>query len=221
MAQINKFLENIGIKPTNLELYLEAFTHKSYTNENSGKDYQVLEFFGDAVLDFVVSEYIYNKFPNLNEGEMSILRSNSVSGKQLAKFAFELNINEYSRFGNNSKGLPTNPKILEDMFEAIIGAIYKDKGIEVVKKFLENNVFLFIKNSGGNEIKNPKTLLQELLQSGSRGIIKYNTITKGNVFLSEVSHDEVIFGKGLGKTKKEAEVNAALKALGKLKNEIN
>ena len=217
MNQINNLLKSIGIEANNIELYLEALTHKSYTNENGGKDYQVMEFFGDAIVDLVASEYIYNKFPNLNEGEMSILRSNSVSGKQLAKFALELNINEYSRFGNNSKGLPTNPKILEDMFEALVCAIYKDQGMEVVKDFLSKNVLLFIKNSGGKELKNPKTLLQELLQSGSRGIIKYNTIQENNKFSSQVTHDDMVFGKGIGNTKKEAEVNAALKALGKLK----
>ncbi|MCK5806838.1 MAG: ribonuclease III [Mycoplasmataceae bacterium] len=217
MNQINNLLKSIGIEANNIELYLEALTHKSYTNENGGKDYQVMEFFGDAIVDLVASEYIYNKFPNLNEGEMSILRSNSVSGKQLAKFALELNINEYSRFGNNSKGLPTNPKILEDMFEALVCAIYKDQGMEVVKDFLSKNVLLFIKNSGGKELKNPKTLLQELLQSGSRGIIKYNTVQENNKFSSQVTHDDMVFGKGIGNTKKEAEVNAALKALGKLK----
>ena len=217
MNQINNFLKTINIKPNNINLYIEAFTHGSYTNEYGGKDYQVMEFFGDSIISFVVSEYIINVFPNLNEGEMSILRSNSVTGKQLAKFALNLNIDKYSRFGNNSKGLPTNEKILEDMFESLVGAIYRDQGIKEVKNFLNKNVLLFIKKTGGKELKNPKTLLQELLQSGSREIIKYNTIEKGNKFSSEIVHDGVVLGMGIGPTKKEAEVNAALEALGKLR----
>lgn len=189
-------------------------THKSYANEKKTKlNYQRLEFLGDAILDFLVSDYLLKNFKNHTEGEMSILRSNSVKGTQLAEFALNLELDKYLRVGNNSKDFKNNGKIYADIFESLIAAIYLDKGLERVKEFLKDNVFKFIKESKGEEIKNPKTILQEYLQLESRGTIEYKVRTKNEKFVADVFHEGNKFGTGTGTTKKEAEVQAASNAL--------
>ena len=214
MKRINTLLKNLNIKTNKNHLYYEALTHKSYSNEQRiKKNYQRLEFLGDAILDFVVSEYLIKNFKNHTEGEMSILRSNSVKGTQLAKFALNLGLDKYVLVGNNTKDFKNNSKIYADIFEAMIAAIYLDKGIEYVKIFLDKNVFEFLKKSKGKEIKNPKTILQEYLQLESRGTIKYETKLNGKLFISNVFHEKTKFGTGYGPTKKEAEVKAAINAL--------
>lgn len=214
MKSLNSLLEILNIHPDNISLYYEALTHKSYSNEKrTEKNYQRLEFLGDAILDFLVSEYLLEHFETHTEGEMSILRSNSVKGTKLAEFALDLELDKYIRFGNHSKDFKSNGKIYADVFEALVAAIYLDQGIKEVKTFLEKNVFWFLRSTRGKEVKNPKTILQEFLQLESRGAIKYKTNKEENKFIAEVFHEGNKFGTGKGTTKKEAEVEAATNAL--------
>lgn len=214
MDKLRDFLQKQNIQPEDISVYFEAITHMSYANEKrTDLNYQRLEFLGDAVLDLVVSEFLFKNHKNHTEGEMSILRSNSVKGDQLAIFTKEIGLNKLIRVGNNTKDFNDNAKIHADVFESLIAAIYLDKGIEKVKEFLEKNVFKFLRDSNGEEIKNPKTILQEFLQLESRGTIKYETSIHQNGFKSDVFHDGTKFGTGLGNTKKQAEVMAAENAL--------
>lgn len=214
MDNLRAFLNKVGIEPKEMSVYFEATTHMSYANEKrTDLNYQRLEFLGDAILDLVVSEYLFKNHKGHTEGEMSILRSNSVKGEQLAKFAKEIGLDKLIRVGNNTKDFNDNAKIHADVFESLIAAIYLDQGIGKVKEFLENNVFKFLKDTKGEEVKNPKTILQEFLQLESRGTIKYETTEHKDGFKSEVFHDGTRFGTGFGNTKKQAEVEAAENAL--------
>ena len=218
MEQIKDLLKSLNIKYKNITLYYESFTHKTFANEKNIKiDYQRLEFLGDAILEFLSSELIFQLYPNLSEGEMTILRSNSIKGDKLAEFAHELNLHKFIRFGKGKQDFKNNAKIHADIFESLVAAIYLDLGIEEVKTFLKNNIFKFIENSKGIEVKNPKTIIQEYLQSSKRGTIEYITKQNNKQFISSIYHDKNKFGTGIGNTKKESEVNAAENALKLLK----
>ena len=211
---IERLMESFGIKIKEKKYYYKAITHPSFSNEHKeAKDYQRLEFLGDAILGKLVAERLFFKRKNLNEGEMSIIRSNAVNGKRLAQFSKEMGLHELIHFGNVSENLKENNKILEDVFEAIVAAIYIDHGEHEVKKFLANNVFAFIDTAHASDVKNPKTILQEYLQAESRENIVYETQQEKDNFVSEVFHEGHSFGKGRGHTKKEAEVDAAKHAL--------
>lgn len=214
---IQQLLGKYGLKPKNLTWYLQALTHPSYSNEKkSEKSYQRLEFLGDAILSKLSAEKIFLRYPNMDEGEMTIIRSNSVNGKHLAQFTVELGLDNLIRFGNNNETLRKNEKILEDIFESFVGAIYLDLGEDAVKEFLVDTVFKFIKSSNEKEAKNPKTVLQEFLQAESRENIVYICKEARGGFKAKVLHDETTFGKGWGRTKKDAEISAAKNALEKL-----
>lgn len=220
--EIRVFLEKNNIVANNYKLFVEAFTHKSYSNEHkNSSNYQRLEFLGDAIIEKNVSEYLFNNFPDMSEGNMTLLRSKVVSGTTLANLAIDLEIDKYIRFGNNSKDFNSNSKIYADVFESLVGAIYLDQGEVSVKELLSKTIFKLINEFQDKNVKNPKTILQEYLQLESRGTIRYeSTIKNDGSFNATVYHEETRFGSGDGKTKKEAEVNAAkdaLKLLGKVK----
>lgn len=225
MKKISELLEQLNIKTNNLKIYEEALTHKSFSNENNLKyDYQRLEFLGDAVVELLSTRLIFNTYPSLTEGEMTIIRANSVKGDMLCKFSIDLGLDTYARFGNSKADLDNNNKILADIFESFIAAVYIDQGEEKVNDILKDNLYDCILSAKGKELKNPKTLLQEYLQLESREAIRYETKEHNDEFVSDIYHDGNHFGKGFGKTKKEAEVEAARKALqiiGKVKNETN
>lgn len=211
------FLNSLQIYPKNVELFYEAVTHPSFSNENHTSSYQRLEFLGDAILEAFTTEYVFNLYPSLDEGEMTIIRSKAVSGIIIASFAKEIGLHKFIRFGNKSEDLRNSEKILADIFEAFVAAIYLDQGKELVVKFLNSNVFKFVRDSKNEELKNPKTILQELLQSQSRESIKYKSIEVPGGFEATVYHDGHTFGKGIGRTKKEAEAQAAENSLKLLK----
>ncbi len=217
MNSILDLLKKLNIVPKNKELYYTALTHPSFANEKRfSTDYQRLEFLGDAMLSKAAALKVFTLYPKLAEGKMTIIRSNSVSGKTLASFSRELGLNKLLRVGNNGEDLKENEKVLADIFEAFVCAIFLDQGEERFDEFLDGYVYKFIKNSKGQEIKNPKTLLQEFLQAESREIIEYETSSEGDEFKTKVLHDKHTFGIGVGKTKKESEISAAENALKKL-----
>ena len=220
-----ELFKNIGLTPKNKDLYYEALTHTSFVNEKrSGSSYQRLEFVGDALIDSETAIYIFNKFKNLNEGDMTVIRANVVNTNALAKHTQKLGLEKLIRLGKGAEELRKNAKVQADLFESLCAAIYIDLGLEDLRMFLGHNVFKDINETQGKSNKNPKTILQELLQVDSRENVIYNSSPIEEGFIAEVLHSDIKLGYGEGDTKKEAEVNAALSALEKFergKNETN
>lgn len=215
-------------KLKNRELFEQAFTHRSYLNETKQKisSNERLEFLGDSVLSFIVSNYLYNKYPHYNEGILTNLRSQLVNTKSLAQIARELNFGvllKLSKGEEDSKGRQ-NQSLLADSFEAYIGALFLDQGIDTVYEFL-NKVLLpkadnFVKNKA---FKDPKSLLQEKIQAKGKTSPQYKVIKESGpahakFFTVNVYAKETLLGTGEGKSKQQAEEMAAKQALeGKLK----
>ena len=218
-----KILEDMNIVPNNMELFTTAFTHTSYCNENKDvESYERLEFLGDKVLDFIVSEYLYKNMHEL-EGEMTKIRASHVCEDALAEYSLNCHFDEYLRLGKGEEvtGGRKKKAILADVFEAFIGALYLDQDIYVVKEFVYSTVIRSIKKK--EEIFNDyKSKLQELVQTDQRSLEYVITKEKGpshdKEFGVDVIVEGIVYGSGEGKTKKEAEQNAAKDALDKMAN---
>lgn len=224
LEQLKEFQDIIKYYFKGIDIINEALTHSSYSNEYRGKyiyNNERLEFLGDSVLSTVVSEYVYLKYRRLPEGELTKIRANVVCESSLACQAKSINLGKYLLLGKGEEvtGGRGRISILADTFEAVIGALYLDGGIETARKFilgmLEESIELA---SAGNLFKDYKTDLQELLQSRFDDKISYRVINEtgpdhDKTFEIEVVLGEKVLGKGKGKSKKEAEQNAAKKAL--------
>ncbi|SFV68038.1 Ribonuclease III [hydrothermal vent metagenome] len=148
----------------NIELLERALTHKSKNNQN----YERMEFLGDSVLGFIISEALYEKFPNISEGKLSRIRSQLVRGETLTQLAIELKIPQYIILGLSElkSGGVNRPSILEDVLEAIFGAIYLDSDFITIKEVILKLYQIKLENVSPNiEIRDPKSQLQEYLQS--------------------------------------------------------
>lgn len=220
------FLIKLGISPKNFSLYEEAFTHRSYLNETRRKNfksYERLEFLGDSVLSFVISQKIFKEFPQVSEGELTNLRSFLVKTETLAKIAKNLEIGKYlllSRGEEESSGR-SNPSILADSFEAAVAAIFLDQGIEKVKELL-NRLFtpLISQVFSQKTLKDAKSLLQEVTQERLRISPTYKVIKEEGpdhkkMFTVTVVIGQKTYEKGRGYSKQEAEEEAAIKTLQK------
>ena len=213
-----EILDKLGIKTNNIEIYDTAFTHTSYCNENkTATSYERLEFLGDKVLDFVVSEYLYNN-ENVDEGEMTKIRAAHVCEDALYDYSLDNNFDEYVRLGKGEEATGGRCKkaILADVFEAFIGALYLDQGIDKAKEFINSSVIKSIKKNE-NIFTDYKSILQEMVQTSKKSL-EYNVVSElgpshDKDFIVEVIVDNIVFGVGVGKTKKEAEQNAAEKVL--------
>lgn len=206
----------------NQDLYLQALTHRSWVNENDGDrgTNERLEFLGDAVLEFVVSKAIYDKFPNQEEGYLTALRANLVNTKNLSQVAEKLNIGAeiFLSKGEIDGGGRSNPSLLADTVEAIIGALFLDQGIEASKKFIEDNILVDVEKKAALPLKDSKSLLQEKVQAKNLPAPKYQVISEsGPDHSKEFTVEVVINGKaeatGQGKSKSDAEQSAATNAL--------
>lgn len=212
-----EFLERFNIKFKNSKLLETALTHSSYANEHKGCDnYERLEFLGDAVLEVVTSEYFY-LHTNYKEGEMTKHRANYVCEKALATYAKELGIDENIRLGHGQMH-NLNDTIIADVFEAVVGAIYLDQGYSVAKKYIDTIIIPYIKKEMDFNA-DYKTKLQELVQTGKKSV-EYEVVKEygeahKKVFEVVVKIDNIIYGKGRGSSKKEAEQRAALDAYNK------
>ncbi len=211
----------------NKKIFEQAFIHRSYLNEN--KQYKIsnerLEFLGDSVLSFIVSQYLYTNYPNFNEGILTNLRAMLVNTKTLCEVAKELNFGKMlklSRGEEESKGRE-NVSILADCFEAFIGALFLDRGIGAVSKFIEtvllpkSEIFLSKK-----VLKDSKSLLQESIQAKKQISPVYKVIKEEGpphmrIFTIGAYVEDKLVGQGIGKSKQEAEKNAAKEALLRLK----
>ena len=208
---LEKLEENIGYKFKNINLLKNALTHTSYAYEHNVASNEKLEFLGDSILEFVSSEYMYNKYTNLKEGEMTKVRATVVCEKSLYKVAILHNFSDFLYLGRSA--------ILADSVEAVIAAIYIDGGLEPSKKFIVDNlkdeIEIATKHVGE---KDYKTVLQEELQKNGDVKIEYKIIKEygpdhDKTFEAEVALNGKILAKGKGKSKKEAEMKAAKKAL--------
>ena len=219
-----KFEEIINYKFKNKENIITALTHSSYANENKNEKLpynERLEFLGDAVLNIAISENIFKKQVGSAEGELTKIRANIVCEPSLEKCANEINIGQFLLLGKGEEltGGRTRTSILSDAFEAVIGAIYMDSGMENAKKFIYKHMKTLIDGSvKGDLSQDYKTQLQEIIQKKSEARIVYEVIDEkgpdhNKVFISQVKSKEKVIGTGTGKSKKEAEQNAAKKAL--------
>lgn len=213
--------KKIGYHFNNIKLLELAMSHTSYANEMKGRESnERIEYLGDAVLELISSEYIYKTYPKLPEGEMTKTRAYAVCEKSLAKVANKYSFSDFLQVGkcevmNDGK---CRDSILADAVEATIGAIYLDGGYEKAKEFILPNIIPQIEEYIKNGNKDYKTQLQEKLQERGEVKIEYKLIAErgpdhDKVFDVEVYCDNILLGSGEGKSKKDAEMNAAKEAL--------
>ncbi len=218
----------LNYKFNNIELLKKALIHSSYANEVRGNtcSNERLEFLGDSVLSIIVAEHIYQKYPNMPEGELTRMRASLVCEKSLCAFSRELGIGEYLKLGKgeDKNGGRERDSILADAFEAVLAAIYLDGGISFAKKFILNTVLRDLKHIDDEKFKDYKTTLQEIIQRNPEESVTYILVTEtgpdhNKQFTVEVHLNSNVIGKGVGKSKKQAEQMAAKQAL-KLMGEI-
>lgn len=218
---------DIEYKFKNETLLKIAVTHSSFAHEakENIENNERFEFLGDAVLELVISSFIFNKFPELPEGELTKLRASIVCESNLAKRARELKLGDFIRLGKGEEhtGGRERDSILADAMEAIFGAVYLDSGIEgateFIIKLMEPSIIELRNKFKFNDCK---TYLQEIIQSKSKNALEYVIVREDGpahdkIFEVKVSHCGKVLGRGSGKNKKEAEQNAAYNAICKIK----
>ncbi|MEK5522620.1 ribonuclease III [Heyndrickxia sporothermodurans] len=228
--KFNQFQERIGIQFNRLDLLKQAFTHSSYVNEHRKKlhaDNERLEFLGDAVLELTVSQFLYNKYPTMSEGKLTKLRAAIVCEPSLVTFANELQFGELVLLGKGEEltGGRTRPALLADVFEAFIGALFLDQGLETVISILEKIVYPKINAGAFSHVMDFKSQLQEFIQKDAAGVLEYVVLQErgpahNREFVSRVLLNKEELGTGTGRSKKEAEQHAAQIALSKLKSPL-
>jgi ribonuclease-3 len=210
------FLEKYGIVIKDKELLLTALTHSSYSNEHYCANYERLEFLGDAVLQILMSDYLYKHFKE-TEGEMSKTRASYVCESACCEYAKALNYIPYIRVGKGQVNNVTDT-IVADIFESIMGCVYLDQGLDKVKILFDKVVIPCVEEHD-IFLGDYKSKLQELVQTDKKSL-EYRLIDeKGPAHLKEftveVVIDGIVYGKGIGRSKKEAEQKAALDAINK------
>lgn len=212
--------KSLGITPKNLSIYVEALTHRSYANEhNQNYSYQRLEYLGDSVLGFLTAEYLYKKFPNKHEGDLTVIRKKLVCSNTETAIARQLGLQNFILLGVGAAKSTGIDKILEDCFESLIGAIYLDQGLTPIRRMLNNTLFNFNDETVMNSALDYKTLVQEALMKHNTKNAMYHTKQLGpNNFEAVLKVNGIIYGKGAGHNKKIAEKAAAAEAYSKLVN---
>ena len=219
------WLDEKGIKYINRDLILNAFVHSSYVNEHKSfsDDNERLEFMGDAVLQVWTSKKLFLLNPPLHEGEMTTLRAQLVCEEALAQYNRTLKINQFLLLGvgEEKTGGRNRDSILADMFEAFLGAIYLDTGIEYIDTLLEEVVTPTINQPKSERVIDYKTKLQEFIQSDTRKTVRYEVVNMSGPsnkpeFEVVVLLDEITLGRGIGFSKKKAEQMAAKDAFEKM-----
>jgi ribonuclease III len=229
--KIKRMEDRIGYSFIKHDLVVKAMTHSSYSNEKKSKKFknnERLEFLGDSVLSIIVSEYLFHKFSELAEGELTKVRSKLVCEATLSSCARDIGIGDYLILGKGEEitGGRDRSSILADAFEALIAAIYLDGGIEEAKRFVLKEISKFVGDAiNGNIIQDYKTYLQEVVQVKKENKLTYDLYKSEGpdhckTFYINVELNDRVIGTGTGKSKKEAEQSAARKALEVLKSEI-
>lgn len=209
---------------TNSALLEEALTHRSALNEIAHQSNERLEFLGDAVLELATTIFLYQKYPEANEGLLTSYRASLVRRVMLAEVATTLGLGErlIMSKGEEAMGGRKNPALLENAFEALVGALYQDQGFAPVYEFLESNLFVHVDEVIANNLhRDFKSTLQELIQSQSRPTPHYHTVKESGpdhdkTFTVEVKVEDETLGSGEGKSKQEASQMAAKSALEKI-----
>lgn len=219
--------QHLSIPFHNKKLLRQAFTHSSYVNEHRNKQLynnERLEFLGDAVLELGVSRYLYEKYPKMTEGEMTKKRAIIVCEESLYHFAQTLQFGEYVLLGKGEEqtGGRKRQALLADVFEAFLGALYLDQGIDVAFKFLDDFVFPNLVDGVFSHAMDYKSELQEIVQQDKHAKLTYEIVEEkgpshSKEFIAEVKLNNGKSKKGFGRTKKEAEQRAAKLLLSELK----
>ena len=215
-----ELLEKLKIKPNNLNLYETAFSHTSYSNEHGVKSYERLEFLGDAVLELLMSDYLY-KINKYNEGEMTKIRAHYVCETANYEYSIKLGLNHYLKLGKGEEenGGRDRKTIVSDIFESFLGALYLDQGVEKTKEFFYKNIVPIIENHEVDFFDDYKSALQEFVQTGKKSL-EYKLVNEtgpshNKKFTVEVIIDGIVYGTGTSHSKKSAEQKAAKDALNK------
>ncbi|BCP62098.1 ribonuclease III [Streptococcus suis] len=218
-----KLLTDFGINFSDLNLLETAFTHTSFANEHrllKISHNERLEFLGDAVLQLMISKYLYQKYPNKPEGEMSKLRSTFVREESLAGFSRACGFDRFLRLGKGEEksGGRNRDTILGDAFEAFLGALLLDKGEKIVEEFIHQVMIPRLEEGNFKRVTDYKTALQEILQVNGEIVISYQVVAEtgpahDKTFEVEVSADQRVIGRGRGRSKKLAEQAAAKNAV--------
>ncbi len=221
---MNTKFDNLQLMFSNKSLLDLALTHRSWVNEHKGArtSNERLEFLGDAVLEFVVSRELYETFPSKDEGYLTALRASLVNTTSLAQVAADLDIGAviYLSKGEEDGGGRNNTSLLADTVEAIIGALFIDGGLLPTEKFIDQNLLFDLKERAELPLKDPKSQLQELVQSKGLSAPRYKVIEESGPdhnkkFVIEVYINGKAAGRGEGKSKSLAEQEAARQALTK------
>ena len=228
LHRLNKLEAEVGVRFNDCALLQRAFVHRSYLHEADEEtelqDNQRLEFLGDAVLSFIVSELLFRRYPERREGDLTNLRSALVKRETLSRFAKELRLGDYLLLGrgeeeNGGRGRHTT---LCDTYEAFIGALFLDQGTAALRKFVEPRLMAEIDSVAQHALtKDPKSRLQEWLQAAKGQTPRYKTVhTEGpdhaRLFTRKVTIGKQPIGVGQGQSKQEAEQAAAAMALFRL-----
>ena len=231
MSELAVVEAGLGLTFRDKTLLLRALTHRSYINENPNsplEDNERLEFLGDAVLDFVTGEYLYHRFPEMDEGQLTSLRSALVRTETLARFASEMGLDRfiYMGRGEEESGGRTRPAIMCGCYEALIGAFYLDQGLEAIKAFIIQVIKPVVHHIVQNENnKDAKSRLQELSQAHRQVTPTYRTISEqgpdhAKEFTVAAIIGSEIYGLGAGRSKQVAAQAAAQAALERLDREV-
>lgn len=219
---MDKLFKTLGIEPHDIKLYQTAFSHSSYVNEHKIKsDYERLEFLGDKVLDLAISDYLYNNF-NCKEGDMTKIRASYVCENACYCYAQDLGFSSYIKVGHGEEAAGGRYKkvILADIFESFCGALYLDLGYEIAKDIILKIIVPYIEDANIIFLSDYKSALQEYVQTKKQSIV-YELISEegpshNKKFEVVVKVDDIIYGRGIGASKKEAEQEAAHDAILKL-----
>lgn len=218
--------EKIGYKFSDVELIEKAVTHSSYANEKKSQGMNIssnerLEFLGDAVLELVISEYLYKYYKNHSEGSLTKMRQHLVCEKTLSKIASGLELGKYINLGRGEEltDCRFRPKVLADALEALIAAVYLDSGsLEVLENVVLSLFFEEIENTSKMQRGDAKTMLQQLVEKDGASLLEYEVISasgpehdKSFTVVAKINNNVV--GKGESKSKKDAEMKAAEAAL--------
>lgn len=218
--KIIQFLEKYKLNIENKEIYLQALTHRSY-NPKTEVNNERLEFLGDAVLEFIVTDFLYRNFPEFNEGKLSQIRSLIVSAKYLSNFAIEIGLDKILLLGKGEEinGGRRKTSILSDTMESLIGAIYLSEGLNKTKNFckdyIKKNISLLIDS---DELKNPKTKVQEISQKLYGILPEYNVLQSEKIngeqyYVMNLKIEDLNFGPVRTNSKRDAEQMLAKMAL--------
>ncbi|MBE6793174.1 MAG: ribonuclease III [Ruminococcaceae bacterium] len=221
MKDLTLLMQRMGYTFQNQALLVNALTHSSYAHEHhrNGKDNERLEFLGDAVLGFVCAEYLFSLLSS-QEGELTKVRASVVCEKALASYANTLELGDFLLLGHGEQtsGGNTRPSILSDAFEAVLAAVYLDGGMQAAKAFVMPFLEKEVASQRRRQFKDYKTLLQEIVQQNPGERLSYELVKEAGPdhqkrFTVEVHLNSNVVGTGVGRSKKEAEQQAAREAL--------